>query len=228
MSLRHTHTHSGYLGPGGRHDWAAHPNCTGGASGHIDRLLLGDSHLYQRSVARNTYGAQALDPEGPFGSLLTIVQVFLGLQAGTTLLVFGGVGQRLRRWIVWSAVLALAGGSLAGWWWSMDDGWLPVNKHLWSGSYVLVTTALAFALLAVCYALTDVSGSWSGAPFRWAGMNSIVLYVGHMLLHQAMPFRWHAGEMNGHLVLLVADGWTAALWVAVAWWMYRRKWFVSV
>lgn len=37
----------GYLGPGGIGDLGKHPNCTGGAAGYIDRVLLGDSHLYQ-------------------------------------------------------------------------------------------------------------------------------------------------------------------------------------
>lgn len=160
--------------------------------------------------------------------------MFFGLQCGVTLQTFAGAGQRLRRWTVWSVAMAAVGGSLAGW--SQDGGWIPVNKILWSASFVLVTTALAYALLAACYAATDVwrqrsgggRGGWSGAPFRWAGMNSIVLYVGHMLLHQAMPFKWRLGEMNEHLVLLLANGWTAGLWVAVAWWMYRRQWFVSV
>lgn len=59
----------GYMGPGGKHDdWAA-PNCSGGASGYIDRLLLGDSHLFQRSGAMNVYGGVATDPEGLLGTL---------------------------------------------------------------------------------------------------------------------------------------------------------------
>lgn len=38
---------SGYLGPGGIGDLGEFPNCTGGAAGYIDRLLLGDDHIYQ-------------------------------------------------------------------------------------------------------------------------------------------------------------------------------------
>lgn len=38
---------SGYLGPGGIGDLGKYPNCTGGAAAYIDRLLLGDDHLYQ-------------------------------------------------------------------------------------------------------------------------------------------------------------------------------------
>ena len=37
----------GYLGPGGLHDNGEHWNCTGGAAGAIDRLVLGESHMYK-------------------------------------------------------------------------------------------------------------------------------------------------------------------------------------
>lgn len=38
---------SGYLGPGGIGDFGKYPNCTGGAAGYIDHLLLGEKHIYQ-------------------------------------------------------------------------------------------------------------------------------------------------------------------------------------
>lgn len=219
--------HSGYLGPGGLHDFGAHPDCTGGAIGFIDRAILSNRHLYQWSTARSTYNAQQpFDPEGIFGCLLTVVQVFFGLQCGVTLMVYARPAERLLRWCLWSIVCGLVGGGLAHF--SQDDGWIPVNKNMWSVSYVLVTTSLAFALLAVCYWAIDVQRWWSGAPLRWAGMNAIVMYVGHELLHQILPFRWRIGPMNTHLVLLVENGWNAGMWMGVAWLMYRRKWFVSV
>ena len=39
-------TFSGYIGPGGLHDGKKYENCTGGAAGYIDRLVLGDNHIY--------------------------------------------------------------------------------------------------------------------------------------------------------------------------------------
>lgn len=66
MSLRR-----GYLGPGGKHDDAAFPNCTGGIVGYIDRQLLGEKHLYQHPTSRSVYdGQQPFDPEGIFGNSL--------------------------------------------------------------------------------------------------------------------------------------------------------------
>lgn len=61
------------MGPGGKHDdWIA-PECSGGAAGYIDRLLLGESHLFQNSDPRRVYGGPATDPEGLLG-LLSIHQ----------------------------------------------------------------------------------------------------------------------------------------------------------
>lgn len=47
LSAKYSPLRSGYLGPGGIGDLGKYPNCTGGAAGYIDRLLLGDDHLYQ-------------------------------------------------------------------------------------------------------------------------------------------------------------------------------------
>lgn len=216
-----------YIGPGGLYGNAQEPNCTGGAAGTIDRLLLTERHMYQHAHIRHVYGTtQAFDPEGLFGSLLTIVHCFVGVQAGVTLLVHREAGARLRRFAISAAVLGLSGGWLADF--QRGGGFIPVNKSLWSLSFVLVTSAIAYAVLAGCYWLVDVKRWWSGAPFRWAGMNAIVLYVGHMVMHQMLPFRWRVGPMNGHLVLLLENGWNAAAWLAVAWWMDRRGWFVTI
>lgn len=225
---------SGYLGPGGIDENAAYPNCTGGATGFIDRMLLPEAHLYQWSHIHKVYGnTQPFDPEGLFGSLLTIVHVFVGLQAGVTLIVYAETAARLRRFAVWSTICGLVGGALAGF--TRNDGFIPINKGLWSLSYLLVTCSLGFGLLAVCYVLTDVGGLgrrsgklWSGAPFHWAGCNAILMYCGHTMMHQMLPFRWRYGAMNEHLVLLMENGWTVSLWLVVAWWLYRRNLFVSI
>lgn len=62
--------YSGYLGPGGKHDdWIAE-QCSGGAAGYLDRLLLGEQHLLQHSDAKNIYGGPAFDPEGILGMFI--------------------------------------------------------------------------------------------------------------------------------------------------------------
>uniref|UniRef100_A0A8D2BNR0 Heparan-alpha-glucosaminide N-acetyltransferase n=1 Tax=Sus scrofa TaxID=9823 RepID=A0A8D2BNR0_PIG len=72
---------TGYLGPGGIGDLGKYPNCTGGAAGYIDRLLLGDDHLYQHPSPAVLYHTKvAYDPEGILGTINSILMAYLGVQ----------------------------------------------------------------------------------------------------------------------------------------------------
>ncbi|XP_055631012.1 heparan-alpha-glucosaminide N-acetyltransferase [Toxorhynchites rutilus septentrionalis] len=217
---------SGYFGPGGIHLMASYPNCTGGVAGFIDRVVLGESHLYQHPTIRYMYGAFVFDPEGLLGCLPTILQVFLGLQCGVLILTHVEAVARIRRLAVWSVFLGLMGGILCGF--SKNDGWIPVNKNLWSLSFVLVTASLAFFLLLICFILVDVRRVWSGKPFLYAGMNAIILYVGHTVFHKMLPWRWHIGPMNTHFMLTLEALWNTVLWNGIAYYLYRKNIFYSV
>lgn len=217
---------SGYFGPGGRHDGHSAPNCTGGAVGYIDRVVLTTSHMYGGGTARSTYDSITFDPEGIFGTLMTLFQVFLGVQCGTTFMIHVGWKERSVRWMLWAMALGLIGGGLAAF--SQDDGLIPVNKNLWSLSFVLVTSSMAFALLTICYVLIDVADRWSGSPLVYAGMNAIVMYVGHEILHSMLPFRWSIGAMNTHFVLLLENAWNAMMWMWVAFYLHLKKIYISV
>lgn len=62
------HCSHGYFGPGGIHENGRYNNCIGGAIGFIDRLILGEEHMYQGSRAARVYDEQMpFDPEGVFG-----------------------------------------------------------------------------------------------------------------------------------------------------------------
>nr|XP_040224539.2 heparan-alpha-glucosaminide N-acetyltransferase [Anopheles coluzzii] len=217
---------SAYFGPGGKHLYNAFPNCTGGITGYIDRALLGIAHLYQHPTARYVYDGMPFDPEGPFGCLPTILQVFLGLQCGCTILAYTEHRQRMVRFASWSLVLGLAAGALCGF--TKNDGWIPINKNLWSLSYVLATASLAHALLLLCYYAIDVKRAWHGRPFVYAGMNAIVLYVGHTVFHKMLPWHWRIGTMNTHFVLTLEALWNTVLWNLIALYLYKRKIFYNL
>uniref|UniRef100_A0A182JR46 Heparan-alpha-glucosaminide N-acetyltransferase catalytic domain-containing protein n=1 Tax=Anopheles christyi TaxID=43041 RepID=A0A182JR46_9DIPT len=217
---------SAYFGPGGKHLFNAFPNCTGGITGYIDRTLLGIAHLYQHPTARYIYDGMPFDPEGPFGCLPTILQVFLGLQCGSTILAYTEHRQRLTRFALWSLLLGLVAGVLCGF--SKNDGWIPVNKNLWSLSYVLATASLAYLLLLLCYYTIDVKRTWNGRPFVYAGMNAIVLYVGHTVFHKMLPWHWRIGTMNTHFMLTLEALWNTVLWNLIALYLYKRKIFYNL
>ncbi|OQR76648.1 heparan-alpha-glucosaminide N-acetyltransferase-like, partial [Tropilaelaps mercedesae] len=180
---------TGYLGPGGLHMGGAYFNCTGGAAGYVDRLILGTTHIYQRSSAKKVYhGNLPHDPEGLLGCLTSIFLTFLGLQAGKILLTYPNHFHRISRWISWAIICGLLAGILCGF--SKENGAIPVNKNLWSLSFVLCNASSAFVLLTLMYIAIDVLNLWAGGPFIYPGMNSIIVYVGHMLVTGMLPWFW--------------------------------------
>lgn len=72
----------GYLGPGGLYKGGFDWNCTGGATGYIDRKIVGYEHLYQHSTAKPIYESLAFDPEGLFGKLNQSFLYYLTLCPG--------------------------------------------------------------------------------------------------------------------------------------------------
>jgi len=120
------------------------------------------------------------DPEGALGWISAAWMTWLGLQAGRVFLLARGrpLAERdalrvpmIARWILWGTVLGLLGGGLAGF--SENGGFIPLNKNLWSPSFVLALAGVSYGALAAFFVTIDVFRSWSGAPFRYPGMNSV-------------------------------------------------------
>lgn len=70
-------------------------------------------------------------------------------------------------------LLGVIGGRLCGF--SKEDGLIPINKNLWSVSFILTLASMAFLLLTVMYLLVDVADFWSGSPLIYVGMNPILV-----------------------------------------------------
>jgi predicted acyltransferase len=124
----------------------------------------------------------------------------------------------------------------------------PINKNIWTSSYVLLTAGAAALLLALCYWIIDVRG-WRGwtKPFVILGSNAITLYVASGLLVETLGLirvtgddgqpvalsRWIYVEAFAPLAapknasLLYALAHLAVLFVLLAW-MYRRRLFLRV
>ncbi|CAG9562991.1 unnamed protein product [Danaus chrysippus] len=224
--IHHPDCPPGYLGPGGKHDDWVSPECSGGAAGFIDRLLLGDRHLYRNSDPRIVYGGLVTDPEGLLGCLTSSVQALIGVQAGATVLLQRSHKARVSRWLAWALVLALAGALLAGF--SREHGVIPINKNLWSMSFVLVTSAASLSLLSICYTFTDAWRLWGGGPFRAPGLNAIALYIGHSICSHIFPFHWKIPYMRTHAIRLIEAVWGTALWVIIAHIMAKKKVFITL
>ncbi|XP_065206822.1 heparan-alpha-glucosaminide N-acetyltransferase-like [Planococcus citri] len=213
----------GFLDPGGIQDGSKYKNCTGGAAGYIDRLLLGENRLWQNAPVRITYQTSPFDPENILGCLTSIFGTFLGVQAGYILIVHRKPITRIRHFVTWAILLLALGFGL-----HFFDV-IPINKSLWSLSFTLATSGLAFLLFAFIYYVVDYTKLWNGSPFIYPGMNSILVYVGHEICFQLFPWHWRISfAMNTHFMNLIENTWGVILWILITFCMYKKKIFVVV
>ncbi|HSJ31614.1 MAG TPA: DUF5009 domain-containing protein [Longimicrobiales bacterium] len=128
---------------------------------YIDRAVFGTSHLWSQ--------AQTWDPEGLLSTLPAVGTVLLGVFAGAWLHSDRDPSTR-------AVGLFLAGnaGLVIGLMW---HPLFPINKNLWTSSYVIFTAGMACHFLAVCYWLIDVKGyrRWA-MPFVIFGVNAIAAF----------------------------------------------------
>ncbi|XP_059194489.1 heparan-alpha-glucosaminide N-acetyltransferase isoform X2 [Centropristis striata] len=219
---------TGYLGPGGIGDMGLYANCTGGAAGLIDRWLLGESHIYQNPSSRVIYATHMpYDPEGVLGSINSVLMAFLGLQAGKIILHYRDAHTSIMsRFLIWGLLLGVISAVLTKC--STDQGFIPVNKNLWSLSYVTTLACFAYVLLVLVYYTVDVKKWWSGAPFFYPGMNSILVYVGHEVFEEYFPFRWRMANTQSHAEHLTQNLVATSCWVFISYMLYRKKIFWKI
>ena len=204
----------GYMGPGGRDQHSRFANCTGGITGHLDRLLLGHDHVYARPTCAKLFAStQPFEPEGLLGSVNAVVLACLGAQAARIWHSSSNNSSLLiARWLKWSLACGLAYLALT------SGGWMPVNKNLWTLSYTAMTASSSFAILSLLYYVIDVRGVWSGAPFVALSQQSLGVYVGHTLLAHTAPCQWVlTGDVQrSHLAMLLMNLWGSVFWTLVA------------
>ncbi|RNA25661.1 heparan-alpha-glucosaminide N-acetyltransferase [Brachionus plicatilis] len=177
---------SGYLGPGGLHENGSHFNCTGGAAGYVDRKILGTSHMYQDPTCKFIYKNQIpFDPEGLLGCLTSCVLTYLGVMTGHIILHHDQKQKIVLKFIFYGIIFGLIGLTLSKF--SINDGWIPINKNLWSLSFILVMASIGLFSLSVLFILVDILDWYSGTPFLYMGRNSIVIYIGHLVFGNYFP-----------------------------------------
>jgi predicted acyltransferase len=128
---------------------------------YIDRTLMG-GHLWGESVT--------WDPEGFLSTLPAIATLLIGILAGEWLRSDRRAGRKAAGLAAAGLVLLVAGRLL--------HPYFPINKNLWTSSFVLFTGGFAMLALAACYWMVDVRAwrSWT-APFLIFGMNAILAYA---------------------------------------------------
>lgn len=132
----------------------------GNLAGHIDKLVL-QGHSYDVSWG---------DPEGLLSTLPAIATATMGLLAGQLLKSRSKPYEKAANLFFFGSLSILLG--------SVWSYWFPINKNLWTSSFVAFTGGLSLVLLAACFFVIEARGhnGWT-KPFIVLGMNSIFIYV---------------------------------------------------
>jgi predicted acyltransferase len=192
----------------------------------LDRTLLG-GHLWR----------QDWDPEGLLSTAPAIATTLLGVLAGVFLREATSPRHVVRRLAGWGLA-----GVLAGLAWHVV---FPINKALWTSSYVLFTGGAAAAALAACYAWVDAAPTdhvrRRSEPLVALGRNALLLFAASALvaktllyLHWPDPSQplgsWLYAAVFAPIAppkvasLTFALAHLAILW-AILWELHRRKWY---
>jgi len=194
----------------------------GNFASYMDRITL-PGRLY---VPYPNTKISMHDPEGLFSTIPAISTGILGILAGS-LLKKPGLAPKLKalRLVIFGVIFLVLAQI-----WNLD---FPINKNLWSSSFVLQVGGLSLLLMALFYYVIDILGYKKWAFFfKVIGMNSILIYIsGHFI-------RW--GYTNtglfGWLGQLAGNPWGAVLmavtFVLVKWlflyFLYTKKTFLRV
>ena len=147
----------------------------GNLAGWIDRAVVGANHMWR--AGRDAAGNVVYDPEGLFSTLPATANVLFGLLAA-----FVWQSARQRPWWRPTLWIALAGVALTLLALALAP-WFPINKRLWTSSFVLLTTGLSALLFALCIVATrSAAVRRLFLPFDIFGMNAILAYVVSLLI----------------------------------------------
>ena len=197
----------------------------------IDRVVFG-KHVWAQ--------AKVYDPEGLLSTIPALATTLLGALSGHWIRTSRSSYEKVAGLFV-SGVVCVA----AGWVW---NSFFPINKALWTSSYVLFTGGLALHFLAFCYWVIDIKGyrRWA-KPFEIFGVNAIALYVGAGLMAELLGvisvrqadgtavelkawiynnlFASWASPINASLAFAISF---VLVWLGLMWILYRRKIFIKV
>lgn len=186
------------------------PACN--AVGFIDRAIMGINHLYQHPMYKRSkecstqspdYGPLPLDapswcsapfdPEGLLSSLMAVSSCFIGAHYGHVLVQFKNHKRRLLEWVTAGFLLIMLG-------FFIEWLGLPLNKPLYTLSYVCATAGTAGLLFSVIYVLVDMWNCRKSFVFlEWMGMNALLIFV--LAASEIFPafiqgFYWRSPQNN--------------------------------
>lgn len=190
-------------------------------SNYIDLKILGN-HMWKADY----------DPEGLFSTLPSLVTCISGVLIGKLLDELKNIKQ-----LLFTAIILLLSGYVL-------DIWFPINKAIWSSSFVLATSGWATLILALIYYLKDIKKLQFGNIFKYVGMNAITIYFLSSFISKTMYLTKVGENSNLHSYLFktfyiqpfLSDKFSSLLYgltvvlfyLTVGYLMFKKKIFIKV
>lgn len=168
----------------------------------VDRAVLGESHMYTEHVD----GIELkFDPEGLLSTLPSIAHMLIGFVCGGLIMSVKDNNIRINKLFIVGTILTFVGFLLAY--------GMPINKKVWSPTFVLTTCGLASSFLGLLIWILDIKGyqKWCGF-FRAFGVNPLFMYVFGSVLSIVLS--------NIHVAYAAA----ASGSITVKGWLYKAVW----
>ena len=204
----------------------------GSLASYLDRWIFGP-HIWKQG--------KVYDPEGLLSTMGALATTLFGVLTGTL------IRSKEKTAIEKVALMFIAGICclIIGWAW---NAWFPINKSLWTSSYVFFTGGLALQFLALCYWLIDIKGYklWT-KPFVIFGVNAITLFVGTGVMARLMGLiKVPKGDgtmqtVHSFVYNHVYASWLSParaslafalsfilLWLFLMWLLYRKKIIIKI
>jgi len=134
----------------------------------IDKAVLGASHMYTDHLPDGS--TVLFDPEGLFSTIPSIAHVLLGVWAGKLISETKDLGEKIQKLFIFGTIILFLG--------FLIDYGFPINKKIWSTSFVLATCGLASLLLGLLIWIIDIKHkkNWS-VFFESFGVNPMFIFV---------------------------------------------------
>ena len=207
----------------------------------VDRAVLGEAHMYTDYVDGVSL---KFDPEGFLSTLPSIAHMLVGFLCGGLIVANKNNETRINKLFIVGTVLTFAG-------FLLSYG-LPINKKIWSPTFVLTTCGLASSLLALLIWIIDVKGyrRWSRF-FEVFGVNPLFLYCLSAVLALFIGLtKFHCGAVGGDLISIrefiyrvcllpaccgdaaLASALSAVVFVLICWcvgyFLYKKKIYIKL
>lgn len=191
----------------------------------VDLKVLGKDHMYTQADREPT------EPEGLLSTLPAIVNALFGYWSGLLIQRHTGVGKPVLH-------LLIGGGIVFGVGWLWGE-YFPINKKLWTSSFVLLTSGLAMMSLAACLLVFDgLALKRLARPFEIVGVNAIFVFVASGVfarwlydsgVKEGLYANLFSSRIDNPVVASHAYAIaTVAFWWIVLWLMSRKGWAIRV